>query len=95
MTMSVIADATIAAVDCSVMSVGASSSSVRARIRATSIATLPLPITDRAARSRGRTRGAGGRGAVVPGDELCRRPPTLEVSSPGMPRRRSVCAPTV
>jgi hypothetical protein len=92
--MSRIPDPAMLAIAASVASVGASSSAVSASIRATSTATLPLPTTT--ARSVDRSNGTSWKSGwalyqatkAVAGQEPGR-------SSPGMPRRRSVCAPKV
>ena len=86
------ARAEIASIAASVVSVGASSSGVSASIRATSSATLPFPTTT--ARSRERSNSSSWKSGwplyqatnSVAGHEPGR-------SSPGIPRRRSVCAP--
>ena len=84
--------AAIAAMAGSVVSVAASSSAVSASMRATSTATLPLPTTT--ARSHERSNERSWKSGwplyqatnAVAGHEPGR-------SSPGMPMRRSVCAP--
>ncbi len=74
-------------------SVGRSSSAPRARIRATSTATLPTPITTtERARSAKRPPAASGWALYQETNSVAEWLPGS--SSPGMPRGRSVAAPT-
>ena len=84
--------ALIASIAASVVSVGASSAGVRASIRATSSATLPLPITTARSceRSNSRRWKSGWPLYQATNDVAGHEPGS---SSPGIPSRRSVCAP--
>ena len=82
-----------AAIAALVVSVGASSSGVSASMRATSTATLPFPITT--ARSPDRSNWSSWKSGwplYQATNSVAAHEPGR--SSPGMPMRRSLCAPT-
>ena len=91
--MSEMRELEIASIAASVVSVGASSSGVSASMRATSSATLPLPTTTArsTSRSNGRSWKSGWPLYQATNSNADHEPGR---SSPGMPSRRSVCAPT-
>ena len=84
----------IASIASGVVSVGASSSAVSASMRAQSIATFPFPITTARSCERSNTRSwKSGWPLYQATNSVAAHEPGR--SSPGMPSRRSVCAPTV
>ena len=85
---------TIASIASSVVSVGASSSGVSASMRAQSIATFPLPITTARSCERSNSQSwKSGWPLYQATNSVAAHEPGR--SSPGMPSRRSVWAPTV
>ena len=83
----------MAAIAASVVSVGAISSSASASMRATSTATLPLPTTTARFTERSKTMSwKSGWPLYQATNSVAAQEPGR--SSPGMPSRRSVCAPT-
>src|SRR5581483_10905701 len=93
-TISRMPDAPSAAIASSVASVGASSPAVSASMRATSSATLPFPTTTARSPERSNSRfWKSGWALYQATNSVAAHEPGR--SSPGIPRRRSVCAPTV
>ena len=93
-TISVIFEPRIASIAASVVSVQRSSSSVSASIRATSTATLPAPTTTTRSQERSKVRSwKSGWPLYQATNSVAGHEPGR--SSPGIPIRLSVCAPTV
>ncbi len=94
MTISSTPAVQIASTASGVVSVGASSSGVSASIRAQSIATFPFPITTARSCERSNMQSwKSGWPLYQATNSVAAHDPGR--SSPGMPSRRSVCAPTV
>jgi hypothetical protein len=92
-TISRMLELEIASIERSVLSVGASSSLVRASMRAMSSATFPFPMTTARSTERSKSRSwKSGWPLYQATSSVAGHEPGT--SSPGMPRRRSVCDPT-